>query len=677
MSDPFLLNIGRLPQLSRRTKNRYPEMDEAGLAQVERQRSELEEHISKLRKALRHWQTWEIEYEGLREEIASLPNGSDTDDVLAIARDFQAESVDYKELRIIIGGEGRSVRTQAQIVDLLAKRVDYVSRNARTIEKQLTDAQKKRNALLLAEEPDFREDSGLPLTDIAEELDDEGNIVSSSLKTPESAAPQLVDVLKKAGVEDLFERGGVVTASKGPSSSVNERRYGSPREKDSATEILSRKEVATEQNVAIHERSQERQHDGGLGLDKDLTELERRANGEYGNFHNTLGTGDLTSTEARSARNPAGQVSISSQTSGVNSGEDHDKLILPTAHPNDTPEQAALRQEMLQYGLGEVGAIVAELDLIENEGDVSCDDDEAALSLDSDLDEDEVEDEDESEDETGMVKHPTMSGRYLEKMKKLEEKHNIKGMQNQGSSELPKAMQNELQRPAPAEAAQKAGLAREAFPNDSAEPTPRHKEQESSKPRKKVAFAEDLNIQPETRLPTPLKKAFKDRPQQLNLVEPVKESVVERQSSTAAAHTTQSSGHVWVKKPSRFKAAREATPQTPLLPPSPTSLSPSQPSMVEPKPVLQSKTIFTDDIVEHDINTKPIPPDPNGLVEAIHRQEIAGEYYKLRNRMIQRQGGFVGEGEADNYGEEITPPPIIGEDGKEKKISRFKAARLK
>jgi hypothetical protein len=46
--------------------------------------------------------------------------------------------------------------------------------------------------------------------------------------------------------------------------------------------------------------------------------------------------------------------------------------------------------------------------------------------------------------------------------------------------------------------------------------------------------------------------------------------------------------------------------------------------------------------------------------------------------MIQRQGGFIREGEDENYGESTAPLPIVDEEtGKVKKISRFKAARLR
>ena len=42
------------------------------LADLERYRLQLEQNVTKLRTSLRHWQTWEIEYEGMKEEILEL-----------------------------------------------------------------------------------------------------------------------------------------------------------------------------------------------------------------------------------------------------------------------------------------------------------------------------------------------------------------------------------------------------------------------------------------------------------------------------------------------------------------------------------------------------------------------------------------------------------------------------
>lgn len=42
------------------------------LADLERYRLQLEQNVARLRASLRHWQTWEIEYEGMKEEILEL-----------------------------------------------------------------------------------------------------------------------------------------------------------------------------------------------------------------------------------------------------------------------------------------------------------------------------------------------------------------------------------------------------------------------------------------------------------------------------------------------------------------------------------------------------------------------------------------------------------------------------
>ena len=42
------------------------------LADLERYRVQLEQNVAKLQASLRHWQTWEIEYEGMKEEILEL-----------------------------------------------------------------------------------------------------------------------------------------------------------------------------------------------------------------------------------------------------------------------------------------------------------------------------------------------------------------------------------------------------------------------------------------------------------------------------------------------------------------------------------------------------------------------------------------------------------------------------
>jgi len=43
-------------------------------ADLERQRLQLEQNVTKLRASLQHWQAWEIEYEGMKEDILELAN---------------------------------------------------------------------------------------------------------------------------------------------------------------------------------------------------------------------------------------------------------------------------------------------------------------------------------------------------------------------------------------------------------------------------------------------------------------------------------------------------------------------------------------------------------------------------------------------------------------------------
>lgn len=39
---------------------------------IEGHRLQLEENVAKLQKSLQHWQTWEAEYEGFKEELLAL-----------------------------------------------------------------------------------------------------------------------------------------------------------------------------------------------------------------------------------------------------------------------------------------------------------------------------------------------------------------------------------------------------------------------------------------------------------------------------------------------------------------------------------------------------------------------------------------------------------------------------
>ncbi|KAI1613640.1 Prefoldin subunit-domain-containing protein [Exophiala viscosa] len=576
-------------------------MDDAALARIEQQRVELEANIAKLRNSLRHWQTLEIDYESLREEFTGISDEASVEDCLAVAKEAKPELVDDKELGTLLRDNNGRPRQPSQLADLLSKRIEYVDRNVQTVRKQLSGAERKRNALLLAEEPDHRDEAGLPLAEITEELDDSGNVVSSKVANPESTAPQLIDALKKAGVTDLKQTDGTIT------------------------------KVAS-----------------GRDFEAEEGQLEPS---ETAKTDNTTTSNDLH----------------------VNAEE--------------TQEEAQLRQEMFEYsrGIDEVGAIVAELDLEEEGSDISYDEQDDMLELDSDLDHDEEFDEDDSEDEIGKSTGRLSVPRgYRKRMEELQEKLGLKNLGPTAGFESNTEESDSVERPPAAEAARKAALARHNRSGKSnlkssvKTPTTAGEVVGSDQPRKKkVAFSADLDIAPGKPAATVEQPQAKEQ-SQIPKARPTIESVVERtivpngeEAPTPAPATP--------KKQSRFKAARDTQPQTPMFAP-PMTL-PTESSGQEQGQ--RASTTSPSRIIAANLVERPSPkasdaPDPDDFPEEIHRQEIAREYQMHRMKRIQSQdGGFVGGGEDDNYGEMITPGRgRASEDPAGRKVSRFKAARI-
>lgn len=85
---------------------------------------------------------------------------------------------------------------------------------------------------------------------------------------------------------------------------------------------------------------------------------------------------------------------------------------------------------------------------------------------------------------------------------------------------------------------------------------------------------------------------------------------------------------------------------------------------------IHSKTIHANKIIERPYSTTPTTPaEPDDFDPALLQQQVKTEYHKMRNGMIQRQGGFT----APEDGAEV---PLTEAEGGPKKLSRFKAARL-
>ncbi len=579
-------------------------MDSSALASIERQRIALEDNIAKFRKALRHWQTLEIDYEGLREEFQGLPQDSSTGACLKAAKECKSELVNEKELQELLIDTSSTPRRPAQLVDLLSKRVDYVTRNVETIRKQLSDAEKKRNALLLAEEPDHLDEAGLPLAEIIEELDELGKVILSKVQTPGSEAPQLLESLKKAGVKDLREANGTITKAAPPKAAV----------------------------------------DSG-GSDSDVSED---------------GVGLLPEPQS------AAEIASSHLTNS--------SPAQPTPQPIDTPEEAELRRDMLEYsrGLDEVGAIVAELELEEEGSDISYDEPQLE-EVDSETADDE-DFEDDSEDEAGKSKLGlSLSRDYQKKMEELQERL---GLQNVGPEPDAKAASDQPtkeQRPPAAEAARKAAIARsESLKKSSLKTTSvdtsRAKESPKKKvSKKKVAFASVLDIAAaEPADATPVHTTPPSRIADIPQLRPVSEAIVEREADGDEAEPpAPATPAPKVDKQSRFKAARQAQPQTPKIARSMNFPADKNIDIASaPRPPVSTK------LVERPSAKTTKAPDPNDFSEEDHQREIAKEYEEHRiKRILAQEGRFLGNAEEG----EITP---LEDEETGRKVSRFKAARV-
>ncbi|KAJ5633685.1 hypothetical protein N7528_001527 [Penicillium herquei] len=593
---------------------------------LEERRLALEGNILELQKSLYHWRTWEAEYDGLRDEIKDLPNSATTDDFLAVGSELGGSVVTEEEMQTIIG-----TRSRGQIVDLLGRRIDYVKQNVATMEKRLHAAEQELYSLDAGESMPTEETAEFAMREIMEELDEDGEVVSSSVNTPGEHAPQLLEVLKKVGVENIPEKSGA-----GEESSKD-----APAAPQPAADLIDAGAAESQLNETSRQPEPAPETNGSQEEPLDLSK----------------------------------PVSIVT---------DEDRQQASLSNIDESEEDAQLRREMIQYGIDEVGAIVAELELDEDASDVSYDEDYTWAT----------DEEDEAEDQFGRTR-TELSEEYHQQMRELEAKLNARGMWNMGkdTQTFPLEVQQEIEESTSTDKPEK-----EEAVEDS---------EKAKKPKKRVAFADELDIAPAPKaiekIPTTEKKTLPP----VSEPSPLADAIVERTDRVQDAKPSASAP----KKASRFKSARSATTDTETKPtssidslskisnaaeprkistqangsatPSSLSLFPAKPQGPKPfsTPIMdisedpsapqppEGKTL-ADNLVERNIAPGSArAPEPDELDEAMHRREIASEFYKMRNRMIQQNGGFVNEEEEAMIPIEPEEPP--------KRVSKFMAARMK
>ncbi|KAK1988596.1 Prefoldin subunit-domain-containing protein [Colletotrichum cereale] len=593
---------------------------------LERHRLQLEDNIAKLQKALLHWQKWDAEYESLKEEIESVPQPASREDLARIRRDFEGEVVDKKEINDLFGRV--DLKPAEQIVNLLSRRIDYVSKNIETLEKQLESAQQKHAAAAVISNPDVRDEDGLPITEIIEELDEEGNVVASRLQRPGDSSAQLKEILEKAGVKDI------------PAGKPRE-----PEKKEAVVEDVSDEPTVEAPETSVPATTAPAEHVTAAIA----AEPEAKADDTVAAKKSVSFAEDTKPPTEPPVSRAAQRVEEIMQTA---KGQEELSREPPVIPEGESEEDAFLRREMLKYGMEEVGAVVAELNLEEGSGD---DDDDWEYEY-SDLD------EDDEEDKYGRSKTSVLDEGYHQRMLELEKRLGVKSR-----------FTEKVEAEADESDDDKQGIGRIVVSHgdkgkavESAKPplTPtsilRTASAEADDSKKSVRFSQSLDVAPDIVASANAPAPVAPQPAPEPFVEPLGD-IVER--SGPAKQTVVKSG----RKASRFKKQKAAPTvvDDDFVPMGPRDV-PSR-FLDQDRPTAptgpEGKTL-ADAVVEK----QPTPRDEDAYDDEFIDQDLADEYHRQRRNFIQKQGGFLQE-------DTSVVRPLDEADGGQR-ISKFKAARL-
>lgn len=306
----------------------------------------------------------------------------------------------------------------------------------------------------------------------------------------------------------------------------------------------------------------------------------------------------------------------------------------------ESTDDAQLRREMLEYGMSEIGPVVAELQLEEGS------DEEFDYT-----DEDDDDEDDEEVDELGRSKYSVITDDYRQRMQELEKRLGVT------SAFTAEPLTNN---PIPEE-----GIGRISIVSQTGStPAPSSNAQPNEPPKppamKGVRFAGELDVAPSEEATIPGASLPKEKEPEINPLS----DIVERTTKTHRQPENPS------RRPSRFKKERgtgsdSAVSHVPSGPhEAPVRFLDEERGVTPSGPDGQT---LADAVIERDVSLDAREPDE--FDATLLHQQAAVEFNRIRNRLIQKQGGFLKEEEA-----EITP--LDEEEGGPKRMSRFKAARL-
>jgi unconventional prefoldin RPB5 interactor 1 len=623
-SDHFYRQIHLLiPHFALHHLNTMVASTQTAVEDIERRRMQLQQNVDQLRKALSHWTTWEAEYEALKEEIEAAGDPSPSQ-LREIARDLECSLVTEKDVEELLCKDPSSQRTANQVVDLISRRLDYVRTNSATVEKNLDAAEKKLAGVDVLLEPGMDNEEGEPMMAIEEELDEAGNEVSSSVNQTGKAAAELLEVLRKAGIQKAELEKNATPAkeelsttplnSEPPTRIVELAAPSSMPTTPTATSSNSKARTPTKKTVSFAEK-----------VDVEPSKPPTSEKNAPDEDHAIL--------------------KLLEKTGGVELNEDGDlsEAIIPEG---ESPEDAELRRQMLQYGMSEVGQIVAELDL--DQPTASYSDDE------TDDDYGDYDTEDEEEDQYGRNTKPVVTVDYRKQMMELEKKLGARMLENIGPQSDDQALAEHIGDIRTMKVQKDEQFDESLDTAKSKTPLP----QSNGEVKKRgVRFADDVDI---SDAPKPAREPVRAAQPTAKSTSTISNTIVERSAAISSTPVEPSKP----AKVSRFKSARAGAKPTPQMLPTPAV--PEAP----PVPTGPSGRTLATTITEH----SPLPSEPQAPDEfdpLILNREIQADYHMARNRFIQRQGGF-------KAAEEDEENPLVEErDGKPKKVSRFLAAKLK
>ncbi|KAK5123619.1 hypothetical protein LTR85_002657 [Meristemomyces frigidus] len=688
------------------------------LLRVEQQRQALEENLRKLRQSLKYWQTFEAEYEGLKEEILEAQPVTPTK-LTEISESYDGELVTKDVVRELAGLDKDSPRSGLQIVRDIERRQEYVQKNIETIQRRFFEAEAKQEEFDFAARRDAS--GGLPLTEIHEELDEDDNVISSRLVQPEASQTNLVETLRKAGLteEDLDEEAvdskmkeplrpaitnlsppitpspslmptiekrttpsGELPMSNGDSAHDDAGSQRPPVRKKSVSFSADTKEppeivrldsedgckkVSFAEKVAIAPAAPLPDM-RSVQFSPKVEEIPAQPLGPGSPQVAAQASTGAAQTEVqkdlRASFKPGEKVKVLNDDDEVVT----EQVVLPE---NEAEEDAQTRREMLDYHLNEVGHVVAEMDLdvgddyndIDDEDDDDDDDSSSHVTSSTHPDEEDTpytsgpSDEEDDEDEHGRTKRKVVTGDYRRKMLELQQRL----IGNLGPT--PKD-EDITEADAELSAQDVRRLVIRDKRNSESSASSDSSEKKSSG-KKRVSFAEALDVAEPGSPPLKAQKHLEGE-----TAVPVADAVMERATTSSQAMPNTSTP----AKPSKFKKARAIPAAHEHGQLADATSNPDNEVDYEATPSGPPGKTLADTLVERPAATKATTaPSEEDLDPVAERRQLAAEYYRRRNEMVRQQGGFKGNADEDEELGEL----MEERDGKIKKVSRFKAARIK